>query len=138
VLGAYDSDYANFRISGVQADALQSLLRFTQSSQIPVVFINLPLTEDYLDPVRLEHEQAFQDYMVQLGLTQPGFIFRDLSQQWTTQYSYFSDPSHLNRYGAHAVSLKLAQDAKIPWTKLKQPTPEKPIKQAEAAEPLKN
>jgi hypothetical protein len=138
VLGAYDSDYANFRINGVQTDALQSLLRFSQANQIPVVFINLPLTEDYLDPVRLEHEQAFQDYMVQLALTQPGFIFRDLSQQWTTQYSYFSDPSHLNRYGAHAVSLKLAQDAKIPWTKLKQPAPEKPIKQAEAAEPLKD
>ncbi|QYO63095.1 D-alanyl-lipoteichoic acid biosynthesis protein DltD [Leptolyngbya sp. 7M] len=117
VLGAYDSDYENFRISGSQEAALQALLKFTAANQIPVVFVNLPLTEDYLDPVRLEYEQEFRDYMVQLSLQQRNFVFRDLSEQWTTQYSYFSDPSHLNRYGAHAVAMKLAQDAKIPWLK---------------------
>lgn len=122
VLGVYDSDYENFRIAGRQEAALQSLLKFTQASQIPVVFVNLPLTEDYLDPVRLEYEQEFRDYMVQISLQQRGFVFRDLSEQWTTQYSYFSDPSHLNRYGAHAVAVKLAQDAKIPWLKPQQTT----------------
>jgi hypothetical protein len=115
VLGAYDSDYRDFQISGNQEKALQSLLKFAQANQIPLVFVNLPLTEDYLDPVRLEYEQEFRDYMVQLSLNQPGFVFRDLSERWTTQYSYFSDPSHLNRYGAHAVSINLAQDVKIPW-----------------------
>jgi hypothetical protein len=115
VLGAYDSDYENFRITGSQESALQSLLKFTETSQIPVVFVNLPLTEDYLDPVRLEYEQTFRDYLVKMSLNHPGFVFRDLSEQWTTQYRYFSDPSHLNRYGAHAVSVWLAQDAKIPW-----------------------
>ncbi|MFM7423516.1 MAG: DUF1574 domain-containing protein [Elainella sp.] len=117
VLGAYDSDYENFRITGSQESALQSLLKFTEASQIPIVFVNLPLTEDYLDPVRLEYEQTFRDYLVKLSLSHSGFVFRDLSEQWTTQYRYFSDPSHLNRYGAHAVSVWLAQDAKIPWEK---------------------
>jgi hypothetical protein len=28
---------------------------------------------------------------------------------------YFSDPSHLNRYGAYTVSNQLAQDPMIPW-----------------------
>ncbi len=116
VLGAYDSDYEDFQISGSQEKALQSLLQFTEASQIPLVFVNLPLTEDYLDPVRLEYEQEFRDYMVQLSLNQPGFVFRDLSKRWITQYRYFSDPSHLNRYGAHAVSVNLAQDVKIPWS----------------------
>lgn len=115
VLGAYDSDYKDFQIAGTQEKALKSLLQFTEASQIPLVFVNLPLTEDYLDPVRLEYEQEFRDYMVELSLNQPGFVFCDLSERWTTQYSYFSDPSHLNRYGAHAVSINLAQDAKIPW-----------------------
>lgn len=115
VLGAYDSDYENFRIGGDQAEALQSLAKFSRSQNIPIVFVNLPLTEDYLDPVRLEYEQTFRDYMVQFSLQNPGFAFRDLGEQWTTQYDYFSDPSHLNRYGAYAVSKKLAQDAKIPW-----------------------
>ncbi len=117
VLGSYDSDYENFRIDGNQTAALESLLKFTEASQIPLVFVNLPLTEDYLDPVRLEHEQQFRDFMVQLSLDHADFAFRDLSEQWSTQYRYFSDPSHLNRYGAYALSLKLAQDAKIPWRK---------------------
>ncbi len=115
VLGSYDSDYENFQVKGDQENALKALLKFTQASKIPVVFVNLPLTEDYLDPTRLEYEQEFRDYMVKLSLKHPGFIFRDLSEQWTTRYSYFSDPSHLNRYGAYAVANKLAQDVKIPW-----------------------
>ena len=120
VLGNYDSDYENFRLSGSQESALESLLKFTEASQIPLVFVNLPLTEDYLDPVRLDYEQQFRDYMVQLSLSHSNFAFRDLSEQWITQYRYFSDPSHLNRYGAYAISLKLAQDAKIPWRKSEQ------------------
>jgi hypothetical protein len=120
VLGVYDSDYANFQLNGKQEAALQSLLKFTEASQIPLVFVNLPLTEDYLDPVRLEYEQEFRDYLVRLSLNHSGFVFRDLSEQWTTQYRYFSDPSHLNRYGAYAVAVRLAQDAKIPWVKSEQ------------------
>lgn len=117
VLGIYDSDYEDFDIQGNQEKALQSLLKFTHANAIPVVFVNLPLTEDYLDPVRADYEQEFRDYMVQFALSTPGFVFRDLGEQWTTKYNYFSDPSHLNRYGAHAVSIKLTQDAKIPWRK---------------------
>ena len=133
VLGNYDSDYENFRLIGNQEAALQSLLKFTEASQIPLIFVNLPLTEDYLDPVRLDYEQQFRDYMVQLSLDHASFAFRDLSEQWTTQYRYFSDPSHLNRYGAYALSLKLAQDAKIPWRKSEQATQSKQPTQAEQA-----
>ena len=71
--------------------------------------------------------------MVQLSLDHASFAFRDLSEQWTTQYRYFSDPSHLNRYGAYALSLKLAQDAKIPWRKSEQATQSKQPTQAEQA-----
>jgi hypothetical protein len=115
VTGQYDGDYENFKIAGRQETALRSLLQYTQTRNIPVVFVNLPLTEDYLDPTRHQHEQEFKDYMVNLSLSQPGFTFRDLGEIWITQYSYFSDPSHLNRYGAYAVSHRLAQDPLIPW-----------------------
>ncbi|MBD3882945.1 DUF1574 domain-containing protein [Phormidium tenue FACHB-886] len=115
VIGQYDSDYEDFQIAGRQAAALQSLLQYTQSHNVPVVFVNLPLTEDYLDPFRRQHEQTFKDFMVELSLQQPSLTFRDLGDLWTTQYSYFSDPSHLNRYGAYAVSERLAQDPLIPW-----------------------
>ena len=39
----------------------------------------------------------------------------DLSLLWPLQNEYFSDPSHLNRYGAFEVSQRLAKDPLIPW-----------------------
>ncbi len=114
--GRYDGDYENFRINGAQAEAFRELLQFTRSRQIPVVFLNLPLTKEYLDPIRLAHEQTFQQYMLQEALRQPGFIFRNLNDLWLKQYDYFSDPSHLNRYGAYAISRRVAQDPMIPWS----------------------
>lgn len=115
VSGQYDSDYDNFRITGSQSEAVRSLLAFTQSRQIPIVFVNLPLTNDYLDPVRRQHEEAFRQYLVSLDVSQPQFIFRDFGELWPDQHDYFSDPSHLNRYGALQVSVRLAQDPIIPW-----------------------
>ncbi|WP_416666856.1 hypothetical protein [Egbenema bharatensis] len=117
VTGAYDRDYSNFRIPGVQQEALLSILRYTQAQQIPIVFVNLPLTDEYLDSTRMDYEQDFREYMVRLALEQPGLTFRDLGKLWTTRYDYFSDPSHLNRYGAYAVSQQLAQDPLIPWNR---------------------
>ena len=46
---------------------------------------------------------------------QKGLIFRDYSELLLTKPDFFSDPSHLNRYGAYKVSNQLAQDPLIPW-----------------------
>jgi hypothetical protein len=128
VTGQYDSDYENFKIPGQQENALRSLLQYTQSQNIPVIFVNLPLTEDYLDPVRRQHEQEFKEYMVGQAMQQPGLTFRNLGDLWTTQYGYFSDPSHLNRYGAYAISQRLAEDPLIPWQQAKsQQTMSQPV-----------
>jgi len=116
VAGSYDSDYEKFQIAGKQEAALQSLIQFTQAQKIPVVFVNLPLTDQYLDPVRSEYEQQFKQSMLSLSMSESnGFTFRDLGDRWTTEHRYFSDPSHLNRYGAYAISKHLAQDPMIPW-----------------------
>ncbi|MBW4487564.1 MAG: hypothetical protein KME12_07220 [Trichocoleus desertorum ATA4-8-CV12] len=114
VSGDYDSDYDAFELKGKQMQALTSLVQFTQAQDIPLVFVNLPLTQDYLDAVRMEHEVEFRQQMLQLA-TENGFVFRDLSQLWPAENDYFSDPSHLNRYGAYEVSSRLAQDPLIPW-----------------------
>ena len=74
----------------------------------------MPLTAEYLDPVRLKYEQEFQQYMLRLT-NHSNFIYRDLNQMWSQNNDYFSDPSHLNRYGAYEVSKKLANDPMIPW-----------------------
>jgi hypothetical protein len=114
VPGNYDNDYKSFQVEGQQDAALQEVLQFTQSQKISLVFVNMPLTEDYLDPVRRQYEQQFQQYMLRLA-TNPNFIYRDLSQRWPKAHDYFSDPSHLNRFGAYEVSKKLANDPMIPW-----------------------
>lgn len=121
VPGNYDKDYGNFQLSGSQADALQTLIRLGETHNIPVVFINLPLTEEYLDPYRMGYEQEFRQYMLSQAIASEKFIFRDLGELWLTEtnqdyYGYFSDPSHLNRYGAFEVSKRLAQDPMIPWS----------------------
>ncbi|WP_427161585.1 DUF1574 family protein [Aliinostoc sp. HNIBRCY26] len=114
VTGNYDNDYKNFQLGGEQDAAFQDVLQFTQSQNIPLVFINLPLTDEYLDQFRRQNEQEFQTYMLRLA-TNPNFIYRDLSQFFPQNNDNFSDPSHLNRFGAYEVSQKLANDPMIPW-----------------------
>ena len=115
VLGYYDSDYEDFSLVGAQAAALKRVIDFSQRNEIPLVFINTPLTDEYLDSYRTNAETAFLQFMLQLSATESGFIFRDLGQIWPQRYDYFSDPSHLNRYGAYQVSNRIAQDPMIPW-----------------------
>lgn len=115
VPGAYDSDYEDFGLQGEQMAAFEQLLDYTQAQGIPVIFVNTPLTDEYLDGYRSDAEADFQKLMLQYSATEADFIFRDLGQVWTNRYDYFSDPSHLNRYGAYQVSLRLAQDPMIAW-----------------------
>lgn len=115
VAGAYDGDYKSFRMNGEQSDALRNLIRFTTDRDIPMVFVNTPLTDEYLDGHRLRAETRFQQYMLQISEMHAEFTFRDLGQLWPQNYDYFSDPSHLNRYGAYQVSQRISQDPLIPW-----------------------
>ncbi|MEG4286882.1 hypothetical protein QUB68_27645 [Microcoleus sp. A006_D1] len=118
VSGRYDRDYEDFNLGGKQATAFNSLVAFTKTRKIPLIFVNLPLTDDYLDPTRRSAEQQFRQRMQQLS-RQKGFAFRDLSQRWPNRNDYFVDPSHLNRFGAIAVSRILAADSSIIWPRPK-------------------
>jgi hypothetical protein len=122
VSGAYDSDFESFNLDGAQTQALVALVQATQARNISLVFVNLPLTREYLDPVRQRYEDAFQQHL--LGLApQLGLIYRNLNGvPELNRTDYFSDPSHLNRYGAYEVTRRLAQDAMIPWSQLSQPS----------------
>jgi len=115
VSGNYDNDYKSFQVAGEQDAAFQSVLEFTQAQKISLVFVNMPLTADYLDPVRNKYEQEFKQYMTS-QVANSSFIYRDLSQLFPKTTKNFSDPSHLNRFGAYEVSKKLANDPMIPWT----------------------
>lgn len=119
VAGAYDGDYKAFQMDGPQVDALKRMLAYTQAEDVAVAFVNTPLTNEYLDPARMEVESRFQRYMLQLAAQETSLLYRDLGQLWPKRYDYFSDPSHLNRFGAYQLSNRLAQDPMIPWTNLK-------------------
>ncbi|NEQ55789.1 MAG: DUF1574 domain-containing protein, partial [Leptolyngbya sp. SIO3F4] len=121
VAGDYDGDYKAFQMEGPQVDALRRMLEHTSAKNIAVAFVNTPLTNEYLDSARMEVESDFQRYMLQLAAQEPGLLYRDLGQLWPKRYDYFSDPSHLNRFGAYQLSHRLAQDPMIPWLKLKAP-----------------
>ncbi len=118
VSGKYDRDYEDFNLGGKQAKAFNSAVAFIKSRKIPLILVNLPLTDDYLDPTRRWAEQQFRQRMQQLS-QQKGFAFRDLSQRWPNRNDYFVDPSHLNRFGAIAVSRLLASDTSLTWPRPK-------------------
>jgi Protein of unknown function (DUF1574) len=115
VLGSYDNDYKSFQLAGIQDAAILAVLQFARSRKVSIVFANMPLTEEYLDPIRNKYEQEFQQYMVNLASEYENFTFRDLSRLYPQSNNFFSDPSHLNRFGAYEVSKKLANDPMIPW-----------------------
>lgn len=116
VTGAHDRDYDSFGLDGQQYTALNELLTFLQTHSIHLVFVNTPLTNEYLDPVRTKYEEKFRTHML-AEASDRGLIFLDYAQRWSTQYELFSDPSHLNRFGAYQVSQQLAKDTRIPWFK---------------------
>jgi len=91
------------------------LAEFTRERKIGLIFVNLPLTREYLDPTRLKYEQEFKAFMAQSAQGM-GFTFLDFSQSELSMNGYFSDPSHLNRYGGYAVSGKLVKA--LPWQNL--------------------
>jgi hypothetical protein len=114
VPGNHDADYANFSLQGKQGEAIKVLAAHLKVHKKSLVFVNLPMTADYLDADRRNHEDEFQQFMIQTAATE-GFTYRNLGDRFKLQNDYFSDPSHLNRYGAFAVSHDLARDPLIPW-----------------------
>ena len=114
VPGAYDANYVEFELDGVQTQSVYRLVNYLNRQQVPIVFVNLPLSSDYLDTFRQERENRFTQYLNQLS-QQPGFFVRDLNQLEFSQNQFFADPSHLNHDGARAIALHLANDPTLPW-----------------------
>lgn len=115
VPGQFDGDYQNFQLTGSQLQSTLLVARFAREQQIRLVYVNLPLTEYYLDSLRRRHEQQFRQHMQRVA-DRHQFTFVDLSQRSELmQNQYFVDPSHINAAGARAMALALAADNRIPW-----------------------
>ncbi len=109
VPGRYDDMYSQFHLAdGSQDRAARQLIAFARSRGIVLGFVNLPLSQDYLDPTRLHYEQQFQQYLAQLR--PQGLMVQDWLLRWPDRRDYFADPSHINRHGAAAIAADLARD----------------------------
>ena len=115
VPGAYDTDYVPFGLGGVQTQATIAVAQYARNHNVPLVVVNLPLTQNYMDSLRLQHEQTFRQHMQRLS-QQEQFMFLDLVQHSELiQNQYFADPSHINHDGARAVARHIASDPTVPW-----------------------
>lgn len=117
VTGDSDGDYLNFQLTGIQDRALRQVTDLLAARDIPLVFVNAPLSDFYLDRVRSQRELRFKAYMQQV-MAANRLTFIDLGGLLPQQYDRFSDPSHLNQLGAQEVSRYLAQTKMIPWQTL--------------------
>ncbi len=114
VRGQYDSAYRPFRLTGVQTVSFEATVQFLRSQNIPLVFVNLPLSNDYLDGVRLGYERQFQQFLQ--GWANRGTLtLVDMLEDWRWRSHLFADPSHINLYGAREIASLLAADERVPW-----------------------
>jgi Protein of unknown function (DUF1574) len=118
VPGDYDLDYRNFETNGSQFEAFANVVDFCRRNNIELLVVNMPLHTTYLDQIRSRYEASFNGRMQELALRE-GFTYLDLSQAILNQADLFSDPSHLNKKGAIAISQLLVQNPKIRWQALK-------------------
>jgi hypothetical protein len=114
VTGDSDGDYVNFQVLGSQERALDRTIELLKSHKISLVFVNMPLSDIYLDRVRRQHEITFKQYM-EKQMESQRLTFVDMDGVLNKKYDRFSDPSHLNQFGASDVSRYLAQAEEIPW-----------------------
>jgi len=109
VSGRYDGAYSPFTLEGRQTVALAEVAAVVQQQNSQLVFVNLPLSDSYLDEYRLYHEGQFQEFL-QAQSDALGFAVVDLLTQWEGQPGFFADPSHINQYGAAEIADQLARD----------------------------
>lgn len=118
VSGEFDLDYRKFDLNGNQTDAFNSLAKFCKYHKIKLVFVNMPMHTSYLDVRRIGYEKQFKQHMQKLA-KKWNMPYIDFSTFLLRQPRYFSDPNHLNRWGAIEVAKKLAVNPNIPWAKLR-------------------
>jgi hypothetical protein len=114
VTGDSDGDYANFQLQDRQDVALHQTMDLLNANKIKLVFVNLPLSDIYLDKSRRQHEATFKTYMQKL-MDANKLTFVDMDGLLSNRYEHFSDPSHLNQTGAIAVSQYLTQTNAIQY-----------------------
>lgn len=112
VSGRYDAFYVPFGLTGIQTQELRSLVTYLKRHNVDLVYVNLPLSGDYLDSYRLSIDRQFQQFLQTAGQRQ-GFGVIDLLSQWINQNAFFADPSHLNQTGAAALGRQLARNPLI-------------------------
>lgn len=107
--GDQDRNYRNFSLQGEQNRALHRLVKFGQQQEMAIAFVQLPLSQQYLDIERRSREEAFRTYLdVAAQMTPLNLVaLPDEGLPWNE--ALFARPHHLNRYGAAVLSWQIGQ-----------------------------
>ena len=108
VNGRYDGAYSPFTLYGPQTVALGRLAQALGKQDSQLIFVNLPLSDDYLDDYRLYYESQFQEFLQRQGAALD-FEVVDFLTLLEGQSALFADPSHINKDGAAAIAAQLSQ-----------------------------
>ena len=107
--GDQDRDYRNFSLQGDQNRALHRLVQFGQQKGIAIAFVQLPLSQRYLDIERHSREQSFRTYLEVAAQMTPLNLVELPGDGLFWNDALFAKPNHLNRYGAAALSWQIGQ-----------------------------
>ena len=107
--GDQDSDYRNFSLQGEQNRALHRLVQFGQQQDMAIAFVQLPLSQRYLDIERQSREQSFRTYLDVAAQMTPLNLVELPGDELFWNDSLFAKPNRLNRYGAAALSWQIGQ-----------------------------
>ncbi len=107
--GDQDRDYRNFSLQGSQNRALHRLLQFGQKEGLAIAFVQLPLSQQYLDIERHRREQSFRTYLDVAAQVTPLSLVELPGEKLVWNDALFAQPHRLNRYGAAALSWQIGQ-----------------------------
>lgn len=107
----YQSIMDSFDFGGPSADGFESILIELKKKAIPVVVINMPFREEFIQ-ISPTGRDDYQSYLEELAKLQElyGFIYYDYQTEVPLSDDHFKDVDHLNTAGAAIVSTRLARD----------------------------
>lgn len=107
--GLREAFLRTFQLDGPNLDELVGLIEDLEAQSIPVLVVNMPVTEDYIR-IHPGGESEYQEYVATLASISRshGSEFVDLGQSGLPT-DLFEDPFHLNADGAEILSTELAR-----------------------------
>jgi hypothetical protein len=102
--------FADYEVgTGPVHQHMLQLIEWTQSRDIRLVIVEVPLHRDFLDEIPPEIMDRYRSYLDTLVESHGVRIFRSSDASWSKTRSRFLDPDHLNADGSQRFSREVCQ-----------------------------